>query len=56
MPNFIHLIWQIQDKHQKLSMQQSFLKYFAQQIRLTMVSTGNKLVENYKVKASDGQY
>ena len=42
MPNHIHLIWQIQDKHQKASVQQSFLKYTAQQIKLTMISTGNK--------------
>ena len=56
MPNHIHLIWQIQDKHQKSSVQQSFLKYTAQQIKLTMISTGHKEVENYKVKASDRQY
>ena len=56
MPNHIHLIWQIQDKHQKSSVQQSFLKYIAQQIKLTMINTGNKEVENYKVKASDRQY
>ena len=56
MPNHIHLIWQIQDKHQKSSVQQSFLKYTAQQIKLTMINTGNKEVENYKVKASDRQY
>ena len=56
MPNHIHLIWQIQDKHQKSSVQQSFLKYTAQQIKLTMINTGNKEVGNYKVKASDRQY
>ena len=56
MPNHIHLIWQIQDKHQKSGVQQSFLKYTAQQIKLTMISTGNREVENYKVKASDRQY
>ena len=56
MPNHIHLIWQIQDKNEKARVQQSFLKYTAQQIKLTFISTGNKEVENYKVKASDRQY
>lgn len=56
VPNHIHSICQIQDRHQKASVQQSFLKYIAQQIELTMMSTDNKEVENYKVKASDRQY
>ena len=56
MPNHIHIIWQIQDKYQKASVQQSFLKYTAQQIKLTMITEGNKELENYKVKASDRQY
>jgi REP element-mobilizing transposase RayT len=56
MPNLIHLIWQIQDKHEKASVQLSFMKYTAQQIKLTMISTGNKKLENFKVKASDRQY
>lgn len=55
MPNHIPLVWQIQDKH-PVSVKQSFLKYTAQQIKLTMISIGNKEVENYKVKASDRQY
>ena len=33
MPNHIHLIWQIQDTHERASVQQSFLKYTAQQIK-----------------------
>ena len=56
MPNHIHIIWQIQDKYQKASVQQSFLKYTAQQIKLTMLTGGNKELEKYKVKASDRQY
>ncbi len=56
MPNHIHLIRQIKDKHQKASVQQSFLKYTAQQIKLTMIGYGNKEVENYRVKASNRQY
>jgi len=56
MPNHIHLVWQIKDKHQKARVQQSFLKYTAQQIKLTMLTEGNRELENYKVKASDRQY
>ena len=33
MPHHIHLIWQIQDGHEKAKVQQSFLKYTAQQMK-----------------------
>jgi len=33
MPNHIHIIWQIQDGHEKAKVQQSFLKYTAQQMK-----------------------
>jgi putative transposase len=56
MPNHIHIIWQVQDKHEKVRVQQSFLKYTAQQIKLTLISSGSKEAEDYKVKARDRQY
>jgi len=56
MPNHIHIIWQIQDKHQKASFQQSFLKYTAYQIKFTIITESIRERENYKVKASDSQY
>ena len=33
MPNHIHLIWQIQDKFERAKVQQSFLKFTAQQMK-----------------------
>ena len=50
MPNHIHLIWQIQDKHVKHKVQQSFLKYTAQQMKFRMIDTGDKRLEDYKEK------
>ncbi len=39
MPNHIHLIWQIQDGHEKAKVQQSFLKYTAQQMKFMLAKT-----------------
>lgn len=39
MPNYIHLIWQIQDGHKKAKVQQSFLKYTAQQMKFMLAKT-----------------
>ncbi len=56
MPNPIHLVWQIQDGHEKAKVQQSFLKYTAQQMKFTLASTNAKELEKYKVRASDRAY
>ena len=56
MPNHIHLIWQIQDSFEKAKMQQSFLKYTAQQMKFELLKTDSTALEHYKVKASDRQY
>jgi len=56
MPNHIHIIWQIQDKHDKSKVQQSFLKYTAQKMKFWLLDTNDKALENYKVKASDREY
>ncbi len=56
MPNHIHLVWQIQDGHEKAKVQQSFLKYTAQQMKFTLESTNAKELEKYKVRASDRAY
>ena len=34
MPNHLHLIWQIQPRHEREEVQRDFLKYTAQKIRL----------------------
>jgi len=56
MPNHIHLVWQIQDGYEKAKVQQSFLKYTAQQMKFTWVNTDAKELEKYNVKASDRAY
>ena len=52
MPNHIHLIWQIQDGHEKAKVKQSFLKYTTQQMKFALAQNIKEL-EKYKVKASD---
>jgi len=56
MPNHIHIIWQIQDGHEKAKVQQSFLKYTAQQMKFTLLNSDIKGLEKYKVKACDRAY
>ncbi len=56
MPNHIHLIWQIQDEHEKAKVQQSFLKYIAQQMKFMLAKTNDAELLKYKVKASDREY
>ena len=43
MPNHIHLIWQIQDGHEKAKVQQSFLKYTAQQMKFALAQNKKEL-------------
>ena len=56
MPNHIHIIWQIQDNYERSAVQQSFLKYTAQQIKFELQKTDNGELEKYKVEASDRAY
>ena len=56
MPNHIHLIWQIQDAFKKVKVQQSFLKYTAQQMKYSLLKNDLNQLEQYKVKASDREY
>jgi REP element-mobilizing transposase RayT len=56
MPNHIHLIWQVHDKYERSKVQLSFLRYTAQKIKFRLIDTGDKELENFKVKASDREY
>ena len=55
MPAPTTLRGQIQDNHEKAKVQQSFLKYTAQQMKFELIRSDNKELENYKVQASDRQ-
>ncbi len=56
MPNHIHIIWQILDGHEKAKVQQSFLKYTAQQMKFMLAKINAAELSKYKVKASDREY
>ena len=56
MLDHIHLIWQIQDKYEGAKVQQSFLKYTAQQMKFQLMKTNPKKLKIYNRNASDRGY
>ena len=48
MPNHIHLIWQIQDKFERAKVQQSFLKFTAQQMKFQLKANDLIKLDNLK--------
>jgi putative transposase len=56
MPNHIHIIWHISDAYEVHQVQQSFLKYTAQQIKHDLKKNNPKLLEEFRVDAKDRQY
>lgn len=56
MPNHIHLIWQVNDNHKVEKVQQSFLKYTAQQIKFDLQKNNPTLLEEFWVNAKDRDY
>jgi REP element-mobilizing transposase RayT len=56
MPNHLHIIWQIQPRHEREEVQRDFLKYTAQKIRFDLVENNRKLLKEFEVVASDRKY
>jgi REP element-mobilizing transposase RayT len=56
MPNHIHLIWQINSKYSLDKIQQSFMKYTAQQIKADLTINHPLVLEKFKVSAKDRKY
>ena len=56
MPNHLHIIWQINDRYEVHQVQQSFLKYTAQQIKFDLQKNNPKLLEEFRVDTADRQY
>ena len=56
MPNHIHLIWQISGAYQVHEVQQSFLKYTAQQMKFDLQKNNPHLLEEFRVDAKDRAY
>lgn len=56
MDNHIHIVWQIQEGHVPHKVQQSFMKYTAQQIRFDLVANHPQVLEQFRVDAKDRTY
>jgi REP element-mobilizing transposase RayT len=56
MPNHIHLIWQINSEYSLDKIQQSFMKYTAQQIKADLTINHPLVLEKFKVSAKDRKY
>jgi putative transposase len=56
MSNHIHLIWQPMAGHTISSVQSSFMKYTAQQIKRYLQNTNTALLETFKVNKYDREY
>jgi len=56
MSNHIHLIWQIQPASTPTSVQLSFMKFTAQQIKFSLIKKDPELIEKYKVNLFDRKY
>ena len=56
-PNHIHLIWQIQDGYKPDKIQLlRFQKYTAQQMKVKLIDTNNKMLNDFFVEAKDREY
>lgn len=53
MPNHIHLIWLIKEGHILKNVQRDMLKFTAQQIRFSLINSGNKLLDDLVVYSKD---
>ncbi|MDB5282201.1 MAG: transposase [Bacteroidota bacterium] len=52
----MHLIWQISDNYSVDQVQQSFLKYAAQQIQRDLKKNNPEFLEKFRVDAKDRKY
>ena len=56
MSNHIHLIWQIQDGHERDAVQRNFLKFISQTIKRDLEKNHPKVLERFYVGAKDREY
>ena len=56
MSNHIHLIWQIQDGHERENVQRDFLKFTLQTIIRDLKKNHSKVLEKFYVDAKDRKY
>ncbi len=56
MSNHIHLIWQIQNGHEREAVQRDFLKFVSQTIIRDLQKNHPKVLEKFYVDANDRKY
>jgi REP element-mobilizing transposase RayT len=56
MPNHIHLIWTIDEKHKRENVQRDFLKFTSQRIKADLVKHDPVHLERFRVNAKDRKY
>jgi len=56
MPNHIHLVWQIQDGFRREKVQQRFLKFTGQQLKLELKKINPGQLESHRVNAKDREF
>ncbi len=56
MSNHIHIIWRMNNETNKIKLQQSFMKYTAQQILLDLRKNHKQVLEHFYVGAKDRMY
>ena len=56
MDNHVHIIWHIRQGHKPEKVQQSFLKYTAQQIKFDLAAHHTGVLERFRVDACDRMY
>lgn len=56
MPNHIHLLWKIDEKHKKKDVQRDLLKFTAQRIKFDLQLNHPKVLDRFEVNAKDRKY
>ena len=56
MSNHIHILWQLRGNHKLEKVQQSFLKYTAQQIKFDLITSHPQVLEHFRSNATDRAY
>ncbi len=56
MSNHMHLIWQIQEPHQRKDVQRDFLKFLGQQIKFDLAENHPDVLKRFLVNRKDRKY
>ena len=56
MPNHIHLLWRMREKHKLSNVQRDFLKYTSQQIKFDLINSKSPYLDKFLKQGSDRTY